>query len=125
MASRGAQVWVVEDDGELRELLCLVLRRAGLEVRDFADGQDVLQALGPGHRPDLLVTDHHLGRVHGLDLVEALRAQDIGVPVLLVTAFADPRVRRRAARSADVELVEKPCDVYGLRRRVLARLGAT
>lgn len=122
MAVETHQIWVVEDDLELLDLLCLVLRRAGLDVRAFSDGQDVLREIADGARADLLVTDHHLGRVQGLDIVDALRAEDARTPVLLVTAFADARVRARAAESEDVELVDKPCDVYRLRRRVLERL---
>ncbi|MCA9549467.1 MAG: response regulator [Myxococcales bacterium] len=118
-----AEVWVLEDDEEFRELLEEVLTTPRVRVTPFERAQDVLQQLSDAPPPDVLVTDHHLEGVHGLDLVAGLRARGFTAPVLLVTAFADADLRRRARDLSDVEVVEKPCDVLALRRRVRDRLG--
>ena len=112
-------VWVVEDDPDLLELIAHLLRRAGLHVEAFDDGNDVLARLEAGERPGLLLTDHHLGDVHGLDLVRRLRALDPTVPSLLHTAFADARVRQQAAQ-LHTPVLDKSGGVYALRDRVLA-----
>lgn len=118
MSGARPTIWILEDDAEFRALLAELLRGPQVELRSFEAPQELLQALGEAPAPDVLVTDHHLDHLHGLDLVVGLRARGLALPVLLVTAFADAPLRAAAAAIPAVELIEKPCDVYALRRRV-------
>ena len=60
-----AEVWVLEDDEEFRELLEEVLTTPRVRVTPFERAQDVLQQLSDAPPPDVLVTDHHLEGVVG------------------------------------------------------------
>jgi CheY-like chemotaxis protein len=122
--SPSKQVWVVEDDDDFREMLSEVLRLDGLEVTEFESGAPLLNAAKQEDHPALVVTDHHMPDVNGLDALEALQADGFAVPTVLVTAFAESTVKNRAAAVGAV-LVEKPCDIYELRRIIRAELDKT
>lgn len=114
-------IWVVEDDDDFREMLADVLRLDGLEVTEFESGAPFLAAAKEQDPPALVVSDHHMPEVNGLDALEILRNDGFEVPTVLVTAFAESTVKQRAA-AIGARLVEKPCDIYELRRVIQAEL---
>lgn len=114
-------IWIVEDDDDFREMLAEVLRWDGLEVTEFASGRPLVTAAEAEPAPALVVTDHHMPDLNGLDALEALRRDGHEIPAVLVTAFAEQSVKERAERVGAV-LVEKPCDIYELRRIIRAQL---
>ncbi|MFE9699807.1 response regulator transcription factor [Streptomyces sp. NPDC006270] len=80
-----ADVIVAEDDEKQAELVRRYLEREGHAVRIVGDGLAALDAVR--HRePDLLVLDVMMPRADGLDVVRVLRAEDRGLPVLMLTA---------------------------------------
>jgi DNA-binding response OmpR family regulator len=98
---------VAEDDGDMRALVVLALEQEGFAVDDVADGRRLwIHTLSPGVY-DLVVTDMRLPVVDGLTVVEDLRAREIRSPLIVMTAFSDESVRRRAARIGAVVL-DKP-----------------
>ncbi|HTQ47185.1 MAG TPA: response regulator, partial [Polyangiaceae bacterium] len=104
------------------------LRKAGHDVTEAADGgrllMNVVQAFdrNPARsHVDVIVTDVRMPVWNGLELLERLAETDWRVPVILMTAFGDEDIRRRAARLGAV-LFEKPLSVEALREAV-ERLG--
>ena len=79
-------VMVLEDDGELRSLLVRGLREEGFEVSSAAGASELLRALGRQEEPDALVVDIGLPDADGRDVVQALRANGVGAPVIFLTA---------------------------------------
>ncbi|KQX82444.1 response regulator transcription factor [Streptomyces sp. Root1310] len=76
---------VAEDDAKQAELVRRYLEHEGHAVTVVEDGRAALEELR--HRePDLLVLDVMMPRVDGLDVVRILRAEDRGIPVLMLTA---------------------------------------
>ncbi|MEV4703899.1 response regulator [Actinoplanes sp. NPDC049316] len=81
-----AFIVVVDDDADVRELIETTLQLAGHEVRTVTSGPEALAAVGEA-RPDLVITDHVMPGMTGLELAQALRA-DAGtadVPIILLT----------------------------------------
>jgi CheY-like chemotaxis protein len=115
------RVWVAEDDPDFREMLAEVLRWDGFDVTEFESGMGFVGASRSEPKPALIVTDHHMPGLDGLDALEQLRQDGCVVPSVLVTAFAEVEVKERAHRVGAV-LVEKPCDIYELRRIIRERL---
>jgi len=118
------RVVVAEDDADMRELLVVALRRDGYEVAEAKDGSQLLLWLeeiclrGPeAVTPDLIVSDIRMPGHSGLELLAAMREADIGLPVVLITAFSDAATRERATRAGAV-LLDKPLDLDDLRRVV-------
>ena len=78
-------VILLEDDAELRSLVTRGLREEGFEVSTAATAAELLQQLGDAD-PDALVVDIGLPDADGRDVVQALRAQGVGAPVIFLTA---------------------------------------
>ena len=115
-----ARVLVVEDDSPTRELVGIVLRRAGHEVAHAADGESALESFVAA-RPDLVILDLGLPGEDGLQLLEHLR-EISDVPVVVLTGQSDEAAKVRALmRGADDYLV-KPASAPELLARVTAVL---
>ena len=76
------RVLVVDDDLTMQRLECLILSRSGYAVQTAADGEEAWTAL-LAERFDLLVTDHDMPRLCGLDLVTRMRAAGMRLPVII------------------------------------------
>jgi two-component system OmpR family response regulator len=79
------QVFVVEDDPELRAVLCRGLEEEGYDTVAVASGAQLLERI-ESRLPDALIVDIGLPDADGRDLCQALRAQGIQAPVLFLTA---------------------------------------
>jgi len=118
------RILVAEDDVEMRRLLVQTLQRDGYTVTAVEDGESLLDALraelddpDPIDPFDLVVTDVRMPGWTGLDAVEMLRAHRCLTPVLVVTAFGDDMVHRRA-RSLEAAILDKPVEMHDLSRTV-------
>lgn len=115
----GASVLLVEDDGDIRELLTTLLQLAGFETTACATAEAALEELR--EQPfDLVLTDYMLPNRTGGWLLR--QASDEGLidatPVLVVTAHPNP------SDVSGFEIVQKPFDLDDLVRRVRQRLDA-
>ena len=112
-----AKIWIV-DDSDLQGEIC---RRALADVHDvtvFADGANMLEALGSAP-PDVLVLDWHMPNLSGLDLCRFVREtrDAVSLPILIVTATgADDLAEAFAAGTND--FVQKPFSPTELAARV-------
>ena len=81
-------ILIVEDDSEIRTLVCEYLNRNGFDARGMESGSDMDQALLEGH-VDLIVLDVNLpGGEDGLSICRRMRAKS-DVPILMLTARSD------------------------------------
>jgi DNA-binding response OmpR family regulator len=119
------RVLVVDDEPEVARLACKVLEKAGFATVAVGDGEAAL-AEAQLRRPDLVLLDAMLPRLHGFEVCMRLRAdpRTRHIPVIIMTAvyrgwrFADDA---REAYGAE-DYIEKPFAVEDLRRRVEAAL---
>jgi len=83
------RILVVEDDPDIRRLNTEVLAESGYHVDAAEDGVEAWHALNT--KPyDLLITDNHMPIVTGLELIKKLRAEDMKLPVILVSGSTPP-----------------------------------
>jgi two-component system, LuxR family, response regulator FixJ len=99
-------IFVVDDDPGALSSLRFLLETEGYTVVSFRNGLDLL-GIFPGPDPSCVVIDYKMPHMNGLDVFFQLRELHVDVPVILVTGHPDPGIRRRA-RTAGVELIEKP-----------------
>lgn len=83
-----SMVLLAEDDAAIAEPLSRALHREGYRVRLLVDGPETLRVASEGCG-DLLVLDLGLPGMDGLEVCRRLRAQGVGLPVLMLTARAD------------------------------------
>jgi signal transduction histidine kinase/integral membrane sensor domain MASE1/CheY-like chemotaxis protein len=104
----GLCVLVVDDHGDARELLGLVLRERGAEVL-LAGGVAEALALLARATVDVLVSDLAMPGADGYALIAAVRAaRGTALPALALTAYAGPDVRERAIAAGFTAYATKP-----------------
>jgi two-component system chemotaxis response regulator CheY len=119
---RPARVLYAEDLKDLRELMRLILHRAGYEIETVADGDEALRRLRePRADFDLLITDHHMPVMNGLELVQRLPAIPFQGKVIVFSSEIDPAVHGEYYRRGVHLILPKPIRPETL-RRVLAQL---
>ena len=83
------RILVVDDDIAIRRLNAEVLKRSGYRVDTAEDGEAGWKALQTiGYEPDgydLLITDHDMPGLTGLDLARKLRAERMAMPIIMAT----------------------------------------
>jgi FixJ family two-component response regulator len=102
-------VVVVEDDPATLRALGRVLRAGGFETATYSSAEAFLDS-PPTREPSCLLLDNHLGGMSGLDLQRDLRSRGSRVPVIVMTAFNDRRVRNEAYRIGCAGCVDKADD---------------
>lgn len=103
-----ARILVVEDDAEIRNVLCVYLKYSGFEVRGAADGQEAMLAI-PEFCPHLIVLDLMMRPVDGWEVLHWLRARrQVAPPVLVLTALAQLEDQVHGFEAGAVEYLTKP-----------------
>ena len=110
-------VLVVDDDDTVRETLLDFFRTLGYVTRAAATASEGRRAIA-GHSPDVALVDLRLPDADGITLLEAIRADDPEVAVIMLTGHADVSTAVRAMRRGAVDFLEKPVDLDVLQAAV-------
>ena len=86
--TRNLDVFVVEDDNDVRTFIIECLVSFGCQVRYASNGHDALFQIAD-RRPDLLMVDFAMPEMNGAEVVQRAWALHPGMPVLLATGYAD------------------------------------
>jgi DNA-binding response OmpR family regulator len=115
-------ILLVEDDPSITQALDHALRAQGYSVNTVATGKAALLALDTD-RPDLVVLDLGLPDMDGLDVLRKLRAVDVDLPVLLLTARTGIDDKVAGLDSGADDYLAKPFEMSELfaRLRVMER----
>ncbi|HXF93250.1 MAG TPA: response regulator [Nitrospiraceae bacterium] len=84
MDGYGKRVLVVEDDADSRQVLALLLIQAGYSVYEACDGLEAMNEM-KRRRFDVVVTDYHMPRLNGLELLMLSRVAWPDLPVVIVS----------------------------------------
>jgi RNA polymerase sigma factor (sigma-70 family) len=114
-------VFIVDDDEALRESLNWLLQSVRLRARTFACAQEFLQA-HDGSQPGCLVLDVRMPGMSGLELLDRLIAEDVGIPVIILTGHADVPMAVRALKGGAADFLTKPFNSQELLDRIQAAL---
>jgi len=118
MENRELLAWIAEDDAEMRRMIAEVLRRSGFRVDEFSNGKELverIELLGKGDNviesPAVLIVDHLMPEVHGLDAAAKLKSRSTEIPFIVITAFGDDELHKRAESLGAVAVLDKPFDL--------------
>jgi len=120
-ASRGAQVLVVDDEPDIRELLELTLLKMGLGVTSVPSIAEAKERLKEA-RFDLCLTDMRLPDGEGLELVRHISALPSDLPVAVITAYGSAENAVAALKAGAFDYVSKPVGLEQLRTLVRSAL---
>jgi response regulator RpfG family c-di-GMP phosphodiesterase len=118
-----AHILVVDDERVIREILAEFLTLEGFSVHTVEDGEKALTELRL--RPyDLLITDLKMPRLSGLQLLERIEAERLGVLTVLMTGFGTVETAIEAMKKGAYDYLLKPFkveEVIHVVRRALYR----
>jgi two-component system response regulator AtoC len=112
-------VLVIEDDDAAREALCEFLSAAGYRVRPLRNGAEAIAALGTS-RIDAVLLDLVIPEPDGFEVLRRIRARDVHLPVIVLSALAQAEDVVRAMKLGATDYLPKPFEVSEL-NLVLAR----
>lgn len=101
------EVWLVEDDEDVRQTLLQTLQLSDISARGFARAEQALQAL-PAEAPVVFLSDVRMPGMDGLALLQQLQGRDAELPVLLLTGHGDIPMAVEAMRLGAQDFFEKP-----------------
>ncbi len=104
------EIWIVDDDHAIRWVLEKALSQAEFLPRCFDSADKVLARL-KRETPEVIVTDIRMPGMDGLQLLEAVKAINSQVPVIIMTAYADLDRAVAAFQGGAFEYLPKPFDV--------------
>jgi FixJ family two-component response regulator len=105
--SLGPFVAIVDDESPVRTMLGRVLRLADYQVTHFGSGEEFLASLRT-QVPACAILDIHMPGLSGFDVQSRLRAGDIRIPVVFITASDDSALEKSASDAGAVRLLRKP-----------------
>ena len=119
--ARSAQVLVVDDEPDIRELLELTLTKMGLGVQAVGSIVEAKERL-KAERYDLCLTDMRLGDGEGLELVRHIATSAADLPVAVITAYGSTENAVAALKAGAFDYVSKPVGLEQLRALVKSAL---
>jgi two-component system nitrogen regulation response regulator GlnG len=120
--NESARIWVVDDDRSVRFVLAEALREAGFVAQSFDGAQAAVAALETEPKPALVFTDIRMPGTDGLAFLDAIKARDPALPVIVMSAWTDIASTAGAFRGGAHEFLSKPFDLdaaVALARRAL------
>ena len=101
------EIFVVDDDPAIRDLLALLFSRRGYKVACFADGANLSNAMRT-HSPTCILLDVHIPGASGIDILKELNAQNHPAPVFIISGRGDIPMAVDAIKSGALDFIEKP-----------------
>lgn len=100
-------VYVIDDDRQVRTSLHFLLASSGVDAWPFADCSDFIAQL-PNLDAAPILVDVRMPEVDGFRMLEILKEQSVGWPVIIMTGHGDVATAVRAMKLGAIDFLEKP-----------------
>ncbi len=91
-------ILLVDDQADVRFMLSLFLEDEGMDFDEASSGEEALARARAGGY-DLILLDQRMPPgISGIEVAERLRDEGTRLPIVLYSAFLDPKVEQRAGR---------------------------
>lgn len=103
------EILIVDDEADIRMLMSGVLKDEGYQTREAADGESGLAAIR-ARRPSLVLLDIWLqgSQLDGMDLLDIIKAEHPGVPVVMISGHGNIETAVSAIKRGAYDFIEKP-----------------
>lgn len=112
-----ARILIAEDEDSLRRFVARALVMDGHEIVEAGDGAEALDHVIEGGF-DLLLSDIRMPVMDGIALATATAEHSPGMPILLMTGYAEQRERAEPLMRIVVDVVPKPFSLPDIRQAV-------
>jgi|HigsolmetaAR202D_1030399.scaffolds.fasta_scaffold00005_102 Response regulator containing CheY-like receiver, AAA-type ATPase, and DNA-binding domains len=103
------RILIVEDDYHISRILQLAMTQSGVPCQqDSALSAEEALEMWQKQSYDLLLTDHNLRGMTGLQLIRTLRSQGEQVPIIMMTAYDTPQLEREVRSLGISAYIPKP-----------------
>jgi len=123
--SKAPTILIADDRPESVQLVRHLLQEEGYRIVAAYDGQEALDRIRQ-YLPDLVLLDLNMPVLNGYEVCQRLKADPVtaDIPVLMLTAWAEPEQRVRGLQLGAEDYLAKPFDYRELMARVETRLRA-
>ena len=118
-----SEIFIVDDDYDMREALSAIFRKEGYRTAAFADGKSFVR-LARGQAPACVLLDLCMPGMSGLDVLKELDARSYPAPILMISAQEDVLNVVQAMRNGAFDYIEKRLDADVIVTRVLDAIEA-
>ncbi len=110
IAPQKATIMVVDDSINVRRFLALTLEKANYQVEQAKDGQDALEKLKAGLKPQAVICDIEMPRLDGFGFLSRAKAepQHKNLPIIMLTSRSGDKHRSLAMSLGATEYLTKP-----------------
>jgi FixJ family two-component response regulator len=98
---------IVDDDASIRAAICNLVGSIGYSADAFPTAEDFLQSEKLAEI-DCAIVDMHMPGMSGLDLLRHVATEQLGIPVIVITAFPQEATREAALRYGALSYLTKP-----------------
>ncbi len=112
-------ILIVEDENLLLNSLRKALSKEGYQVITATSGEEALDSF-KGNSTDVVLLDVRLPGMDGIQVLQRIKSLDVGVPVVIMTAFSGIKGAVEAIKLGAYDYIAKPFDIEEL-KFVLAR----
>jgi FixJ family two-component response regulator len=98
---------IVDDNDLVREATQDLVRSLGHSAASFGSAEEFLES-GLVHNSRCLITDVQMPGMSGLELQSRLIADGHRLPIIFMTGYPEPKIRRRALESGALAFLSKP-----------------
>ena len=107
MATRYAQIAILDDDASVRKALVRLFETSRYKVKTYASAEEFLVALDQ-NIPECMVVDLQMPGMTGLELLFHLRRCEINIPTIIITAFDKSATRETCISAGASAYLLKP-----------------
>jgi FixJ family two-component response regulator len=107
MATRYAQIAILDDDASVRKALVRLFETSRYQAKAYASVGDFLAALDQ-NMPECIVADLQMPHTTGLELVSYLKRGRIDIPTIIITAFDESTTREQCISAGASAYLLKP-----------------
>ena len=107
MTLSSPNVYVIDDDRDVRRSLSFLLGAAEIRSHPFGSGSDFLEAL-PDLEPGCVLLDLRMPQIDGFAVMAELAARNVDWPVIVMTGHGEVPLAVRAMKLGAVDFIEKP-----------------
>lgn len=100
---------IIDDHSSIRFAIVKLVRSQGFKAQSFDSADQYLQSR-ERHEASCIVCDVHMRGGSGLDLQSHLSAQNDRTPIIFITAFPRPEIKKRALDAGAICFLTKPFD---------------
>ena len=108
---------VVEDDELLLKRITKILKREISEVSPFNNPTEALEHILE-IKPDIIISDINMPGMSGLEMYKKLQDKDINIPIILTSAFSEPKYFIDAIKLKVKNFIVKPIEVDNLLKEI-------